>query len=143
MLPTCTAGFRDREGDVPFQFQVAAWELFSPTTQHRIGVLEREEHTMNTQRTPIVMEDVTDAEQLAQARQQRERFNRNSAWLQTHIAEVYTRHRGKCICIAGEELFVADTATEAISCATAAHPEDDGWFTRYIPKDKVARIYAV
>jgi len=27
--------------------------------------------------------------------------------------------------------------------ATAAHPDDEGWFTRYIPKEKVARIYAV
>ena len=98
---------------------------------------------MNRQRIPIVMEDVTDAEQLSQAHQQRERFNRNSAWLQAHITEVYARHRGKCICIAGEELFVGDTAREAIARAIAAHPEDDGWFTRYIPKDRVARIYAL
>lgn len=98
---------------------------------------------MSRQRTPIVMEEVTDTEQLAQACRQRERFNRNSAWLQTHIVEVYAQHRGKCICIAGEELFVADTAKEAIARATTAHPDDDGWFTRYIPKDKVARIYAL
>src|SRR5262245_14441075 len=97
---------------------------------------------MHRQRTPIVMEEVTDAEQLAQARRQRERFNRNSAWLQAHIAEVYARYHGKCICVAGEELFVADTTKEAIARATAAHPDDDGWFTRYIPKDKVATIYA-
>jgi len=40
-------------------------------------------------------------------------------------------------------LFVADTATEAVAKAKAAHPEDQGWFTRYIPKEKVARIYAI
>jgi len=56
---------------------------------------------------------------------------------------VYATHRGKCICIAGEELFVADTAKEAIARATTAHPDDEGWFTRYIPKEKVARIYAL
>lgn len=98
---------------------------------------------MNKQRTPIVMEEVTDAEQLVRARQQRAQFDRNSAWLQAHITEVYSTHRGKCICIAGEELFVADTAKEAIAQATAAHPDDEGWFTRYIPKEKVARIYAL
>jgi hypothetical protein len=40
-------------------------------------------------------------------------------------------------------VFVADTATAAIAQATAAHPDDEGWFTRYIPKEKLARIYAV
>ena len=126
-----------------FPFPAMAWELSSRMTKHRMNVLQREERIMNRQHTPIVMEEVTDAEQLAQARRQRERFNRNSTWLQAHIAEVYALHRGKCICVAGEELFVADTVKEAIAHAIAAHPEDDGWFTRYIPKDKVARIYAL
>ena len=98
---------------------------------------------MDNQRTPIVMEEVTDTEELLKARRQREQFDRNSAWLQAHISEVYSKHRGKCICVAGEELFVADTVKEAIAQATAAHPDDKGWFTRYIPKEKVARIYAV
>ncbi len=89
------------------------------------------------------MEEVTDTEELLKARQQREQFDRNSAWLQAHIAEVYSHHRGKCICVAGEELFVADTVKEAIAQATTAHPNDEGWFTRYIPKEKVARIYAL
>ena len=91
--------------------------------------------------SPIVMEEVTDPEELAKARAQRERFDRNSAWLQAHIAEIYARYRGKCICIAGEELFVADTPEEALALATAAHPEDDGRFLRYIPREKLDRIY--
>lgn len=90
----------------------------------------------------IVMEEVTDPEERAKAQAQRERFDRNSAWLQAHAAEVYSRCRGKCICIAGEELFVADTPEEALALATAAHPEDNGRFLRYIPREKVARIYA-
>lgn len=98
---------------------------------------------MDTQRTSIVMEEVTDAEELRKARQQREQFDRNSAWLQAHIAEVYSKHRGKCVCVAGEELFVAETVKEAIAQATTAHPDDEGWFTRYIPKEKVARIYTL
>ncbi len=89
------------------------------------------------------METVTNATELAAAKRQRDQFDSNSAWLQQHISEIYSNHRGKCICIAGEELFVADTASEATALATASHPEDMGWFTRYIPKDRVARIYAL
>lgn len=91
----------------------------------------------------VEMEEVTDPEELARARAQDERFNRNSAWLQAHVAEVYRDHRGKCICVAGEELFVADTPETAIAEAKAAHPEEDGSILiRYIPRDKAARIYA-
>ena len=93
--------------------------------------------------TPIQMQDVTDADQLAAAHKQRAQFDRNSDWLQRNIADIYARHRGKSICVAGQEVFVADSTKEAIAQATAAHPDDQGWFTRYIPKDKVARIYAV
>jgi hypothetical protein len=91
---------------------------------------------------PIIMEEVTDPEELAKARAQRERFDRNSAWLQAHASEIYARYRGKCICIAGEELFVADTPEEDLALARVAHPEDDGFFLRYIPREKMARIYA-
>lgn len=94
------------------------------------------------QRPPVVMEEVTDPEELAKARAQDERFERNSAWLQAHITEVYSRYRGKCICIAGEELFVAEAPQEVIALASAAHPEDNGKLLRYIPKEKVARVYA-
>src|SRR5437588_7774374 len=97
---------------------------------------------MSGQPTGIIMEEVTDPAELTRARAQDERFDRNAAWLQSHAAEVYPRYRGKCICIAGQELFVADTPEGALAMATAAHPEDDGRFLRYIPREKVARIYA-
>lgn len=98
---------------------------------------------MLDQQNPIAMEEVTDPHEIAESLARRERFDRNSAWLQTHAKEVYTRHRGKCICIAGEELFVADTAEEVLARARAAHPEDDGSvLIRYIPSQKMARIYA-
>lgn len=98
---------------------------------------------MERKRPRIVMEEVSDMDELAQARRQRERFDRNAAWLQKHISEIYAAHRGTCICIAGEELFVAPTAQEVIALAREAHPEDDGWFTRYIPVERVPRIYVV
>ena len=59
--------------------------------------------------SPIIIEEVTDAGELEKARAQDTRFARNWAWFEAHAAEIYARHRGKCICIAGEELFVADT----------------------------------
>ena len=55
---------------------------------------------------------------------------------------MYTRYRGKCICVAGAELFVAETPEDVLTLATAAHPEDDGPLLRYIPREKLARIYA-
>jgi hypothetical protein len=94
------------------------------------------------QRPAVVMEEVTDPEELAKARAQREQFDRNWAWFQAHVPEIYSRHRGKCICIAGEELFAADTPEEVIALATAAHPEDEGRFVHYIPREKLVRIYA-
>jgi len=94
-------------------------------------------------KSTIVMEEVTDPEELASARGDDDRFERNSAWLQAHIPEVYSQHRGKCICVAGEELFVADTAAEVLAQARSAHPEDNGsTLLRYIPQKKMARIYA-
>jgi len=89
----------------------------------------------------LVMEELSDPLELSKAREQRQRFDRNSAWLQAHAREVYTKHRGKYICIAGEELFVADKLEHALARAKAAHPDDDGRFTRYIPKEKLPRIY--
>ncbi len=98
---------------------------------------------MATNETGIVMEEVTDPEDIAAARARRERFDRNSAWFQSHATEVYTRHRGKCVCVAGEELFVAATPEEVLAQARTAHPEDDGSvLIRYIPREKLARIYA-
>jgi len=97
---------------------------------------------MKKQNSTIAMEVVTDPVELAQARTQREQFDRNAAWLQTQASEIYSQYRGKCICIAGEELFAADTAKQALALATAAHPEDKGRFVHYIPQEKLARVYA-
>jgi len=97
---------------------------------------------MMDQQSAMVMEAVLDPKELAKARAQDERYKRNFAWFQAHATEIFTRYRGKCICIAGEELFVADTPEEAMAQAMAAHPNDDGSFMHYIPKQKVARIYA-
>jgi hypothetical protein len=110
----------------------------------RQAILPLEEITMPAQHLPpIIMEEVTDPEELAQARARHERFARNSAWLQRHATEIYRQYRGKCIGVAGEALFVADTPEEVLAQARAAHPEEKGSILlRYIPREKVARIYA-
>ena len=90
----------------------------------------------------VTMELVTDPVELAKAREQDERFERNWAWFEARAAEIYQQHRGKCLCVAGQELFVADNPEEVLALARAAHPADDGRFTRYIPKERTYRIYA-
>ena len=95
-----------------------------------------------TEPYPIVLSEVSDPEAIKDAHHRRECADRNSAWLQAHVAEIYSRHRGKCICVAGEELFVADTPQEVMALAKAAHPDDAGALLRYIPREKRERIYA-
>ena len=90
----------------------------------------------------IVMEEITDPVILAKAEALRERFERNFAWFQDHADEIFSQYRGKHICIAGRELFSADTAPQAIALARAAHPDDDGRFTYRVPLEKIPRIYA-
>jgi hypothetical protein len=101
-----------------------------------------EDRMIRVKHTPIEMKEVTDAAELAKARAQDERFERNWAWFDAHAAEIYAQHRGKCVCVAGQELFVADTPEAVLALARAAHPEDDGRFTRYIPRERTYRIYA-
>lgn len=96
---------------------------------------------MNRQNS-IVMEEITDEKELAQSKIKREKFDRNAVWLHNHASEVYPKHRGKFICIAGERLFVGESPQEAIRTARETFPNDDGWFVHYIPRQKVARIYA-
>jgi len=92
--------------------------------------------------TPVVMTEITDPQVLAEFRRQDEAFDRNLEWFEAHALDAYRKHRGKCLCIAGQELFVADTPEQAIAMARAAHPDDPGAFTRIVPKERCPRIYA-
>lgn len=97
---------------------------------------------MAVSESQLIMEEITDPQFLAEAKIQHERFKRNTAWLQAHADEVYPNNRGKFICVAGQELFVGSTPEEASALARAAHPDDNGRYLRYIPLDKLARVYA-
>ena len=96
---------------------------------------------MSDEWPPITMEVVTDPDEIARSRAEFAAFERNWDWLEAHASEVYS-HRGKYICIAGQELFVGDDLDDVLARAKAAHPDDLGLFTRIIPKGRGPRIYA-
>lgn len=72
-----------------------------------------------------------------------EQAKRNLDWFNEHAMEldVFNRYRGKYIAVAGGEMFVADSASEAIQLAKEKYP-DDSPHRCYIPKTKARRIYA-
>src|ERR1017187_2619998 len=95
---------------------------------------------MNPNSPTITMREETDPVENAKSRAQMEKFDRNYAWLEANAAEVFS-HRGKYICIAGQQLFVGDDIVELLAKAKTAHPEDDGPFFKYVPKERLPRIY--
>jgi hypothetical protein len=92
--------------------------------------------------TPFVMYEMTDPEEIAKADAQRKRFEANVEWLEARIDSIYAENRGKCICVAGQELFVADNGPDVVALARSAHPNDDGLVLRYVPREKMVRVYA-
>ncbi len=90
----------------------------------------------------ITMEEVIDPAEIARFRASMAQVERNANWLEAHATEIYRNHRGKFIVVAGEELFVGETAQEALALAKAAHPEDHSSLIRYIYPKKTIRIYA-
>ena len=72
-----------------------------------------------------------------------EKAKRNVKWFSDHAMEleVFKRYRGKYVAASGGELFVADTADEVRRLAKEKYP-DDLAHVRYIPKEKLSRIYA-
>jgi hypothetical protein len=91
--------------------------------------------------TPLVMYEVTDPHELAKAKIQHEQFDKNLEWLEPRIPQIYAQNRGKCIVVAGQELFVSEDPLDAVAQAKKAHPEDHGILLRYVPKVKMERIY--
>jgi len=91
----------------------------------------------------IIFREVTDPAEIARSRAQTERAWRNIDWLHSHWSDVLPQALGKCIAVAGQQAFIADTDEEARALAAAAHPGDDGMFTMYIRANQNAvRIYA-
>ena len=97
---------------------------------------------MALQPIQITMEEMTDPEEFAAFQARWAQVKRNATWLEAHAPEIYCNYRGKFIVVAGEELFVGDTAAEADAKAKVTHPEDKGSFGRFIYPRKMIRIYA-
>jgi hypothetical protein len=74
----------------------------------------------------ITVGEVTNAAEIARARQRREQADRNWNWLRQHLEELAPANRGRYVCVAGEEAFIADDPAEARRLARAAHPDDEG-----------------
>lgn len=90
----------------------------------------------------FIIEGVTDPDENARARAQRERARRNDAWLQAHWPEIVPHARGRFLAVAGQEAFIADGMEEAWAMARAAHPDDDGAHLQYVIAERGPRIYA-
>ncbi len=87
----------------------------------------------------FLVSDETGTVKIEQAEEVKARFERNWAWLEAHAAEVYS-HRGKYVCVSGQELFVGDSVEELINRAKAKHPDDTGIISRIIPKEAGERV---
>lgn len=96
---------------------------------------------MSLGKLKVVMKEVTDPAELAKAQAQREQYDRNGAWFKARATEVYNRFRGQCVVIAGQEIFAANEPAEAWALARATHPEDDGSFIIYVPRERAPRVY--
>jgi hypothetical protein len=85
-----------------------------------------------SKRPPMVMTIEEDPQIVARLAAERAQYGVNREWYLTHRREIERDHLGRCICVAGQELFVADSPLEADALAQAAHPDDHGRLIRYV-----------
>jgi|GEM_PF-707857 len=90
---------------------------------------------------PLLIEEVSDAAEIARCQAQHERAQRNTEWLQAHWADLLPQARGKFLAVAGQEAFLADSAGAAWAWVEARHPEDDGAIVCYVRPQRGPRIY--
>lgn len=79
----------------------------------------------------VTMEVVTDPVEIERANAQWKQAEANRAWLWPRLVELAAGNRGRYICVAGREAFIADTPVEARKLAREAHPEDKGVISHY------------
>ena len=89
----------------------------------------------------LIVEDVTDPDDLKRFHIQDGLHRRNSDWLQAHWADIAPQARGKFVAVANQEAFIAETPTEAWAWVDGAHPEDTGAIVRYVRASLGPRIY--
>lgn len=92
--------------------------------------------------TSIEYEENIGPVELAEMERQDAQFKLDSDWLKEHASEVYPKYRGKYICVAGQEVFASDNPDEAWALAEAAHPDDEGVFSMYLPIRRALHTHA-
>ena len=90
----------------------------------------------------FIIEEVTDADEIARFKAQNEQFERNTDWWQAHMKEFLPQAFGKFVAIAGQEAFLANTPEEAWKWVETKHPEDQGALVHYVRPVVGPRIYA-
>ncbi len=90
----------------------------------------------------FIIEECNDPSVIAKMKASNERGRRNDEWLQAHWGDLMPQARGKFVAVAGQEAFIADTATEAWNWAKTVHPEDDSATVQYVRTEIGPRIYA-
>src|SRR4051812_4748715 len=90
----------------------------------------------------VVIEVITDPVELDRHRHHVEQARRNEQWLHEHGRELWPQAAGKFLAVAGQQAFLADTPSEALAQARAAHPDDTGSLIQYVRPLKGPRIYA-
>ena len=91
-----------------------------------------------------MVEEKLTPEEFARSQERRSRFERNIAWYEAHAMEIAEQQRGKYICVAGGELFTADSPQDAVAAARAAHPHDRGaFYTAYVTPNRGPKINAI
>src|SRR5216683_2282899 len=89
----------------------------------------------------LIIEEVTDPVENAEALRRHEQAVQNMRWLAAHWGDLLPGALGKHVAVAGQQAFVADTSQEACALARAAHPDDGGMLVQYISPLKGSRIY--
>ena len=90
----------------------------------------------------MIVEDVTDPDEIARVNAQHKQARRNSDWLQSHWSDVLPQAYGKFIAVACQEAFIADTSADGYAWARRTHPEDRGALVEYVMPPGGPRFYA-
>lgn len=86
--------------------------------------------------------ELSTAEQ-TEATARRATYLTNAGWAARHAADIGRTCAGRFVCIAGGELFVADTPAEAHALANKAHPDEVGaTYSMRVPDQQRPKIYA-
>jgi hypothetical protein len=93
-------------------------------------------------RPKVVIEEVTNPDEIARFEEQYAQAQRNWNWLEAHWPDLLPHALGKYVAVAGQEAFIAEDGVEARAQAVAAHPEDKGVIVQFVRPEKGPRIYA-